>query len=184
LGFGIRQLLVVLSHHQPPPNKFGHRFRQPVAHRRGYNPSSLCDQPRPHSHKLRPRRRSRAECYRDRVAHPTAVAESRASPAYERVRALQGPLRLTESAPLRSVEPTPRSGIEPLAKIVSWATAGVDPAVMGSGPIPAFEWPSHVRLWRPDWLAGAAGFEPLHIRIGIRQDSQPGGRDSNLRISN
>ena len=35
-----------------------------------------------------------------------------------------------------------------------------------------------------DWLVGAAGFEPLHIRIGICQDSQPGGRDSNLRISN
>ncbi len=25
----------------------------------------------------------------------------------------------------------------PLARIASWATAGVDPAVMGSGPIPA-----------------------------------------------
>ena len=35
-----------------------------------------------------------------------------------------------------------------------------------------------------DWLVGAAGFEPLHIRIGICQDSQPGGRESNLRISN
>jgi hypothetical protein len=35
-----------------------------------------------------------------------------------------------------------------------------------------------------DWPVGAAGFEPLHIRIGICQDSQPGGRDSNLRISN
>ncbi len=32
-----------------------------------------------------------------------------------------------------------------------------------------------------DWPVGAAGLEPLHIRIGIRQDSQPGGRDSNLR---
>ena len=28
-------------------------------------------------------------------------------------------------------------GITPLARIVSWAQAGVDPAVMGSGPIPA-----------------------------------------------
>ncbi len=28
-------------------------------------------------------------------------------------------------------------GIKPLARIVSWATAGVDPAVMGTGPIPA-----------------------------------------------
>jgi len=27
--------------------------------------------------------------------------------------------------------------VEPLARIVSWATAGVDPAVMGTGPIPA-----------------------------------------------
>jgi acetyl-CoA C-acetyltransferase len=28
-------------------------------------------------------------------------------------------------------------GIKPLARIVSWATAGVDPAIMGTGPIPA-----------------------------------------------
>jgi acetyl-CoA C-acetyltransferase len=28
-------------------------------------------------------------------------------------------------------------GITPLARIVSWATAGVDPAMMGTGPIPA-----------------------------------------------
>ncbi len=32
-----------------------------------------------------------------------------------------------------------------------------------------------------DWPVGAAGFEPLHIRIGICQDSQPGVRDSNTR---
>jgi len=30
-----------------------------------------------------------------------------------------------------------RRGLKPLARIVSWAQAGVDPAVMGSGPIPA-----------------------------------------------
>jgi acetyl-CoA C-acetyltransferase len=30
-----------------------------------------------------------------------------------------------------------RRGIQPLARIVSWATAGVDPQVMGTGPIPA-----------------------------------------------
>ncbi|MDB5459646.1 MAG: acetyl-CoA acetyltransferase, partial [Caulobacteraceae bacterium] len=28
-------------------------------------------------------------------------------------------------------------GLKPLARIASWATAGVDPAVMGTGPIPA-----------------------------------------------
>ena len=30
-----------------------------------------------------------------------------------------------------------RRGIEPLARIVSWAHAGVDPSIMGTGPIPA-----------------------------------------------
>jgi acetyl-CoA C-acetyltransferase len=30
-----------------------------------------------------------------------------------------------------------RRGITPLARIAAWATAGVDPAVMGTGPIPA-----------------------------------------------
>jgi acetyl-CoA C-acetyltransferase len=30
-----------------------------------------------------------------------------------------------------------RRGLTPLARIVSWASAGVDPAIMGTGPIPA-----------------------------------------------
>ncbi|KZE30632.1 acetyl-CoA C-acetyltransferase [Chelatococcus daeguensis] len=30
-----------------------------------------------------------------------------------------------------------RRGLKPIARIASWATAGVEPAVMGSGPIPA-----------------------------------------------
>ncbi len=30
-----------------------------------------------------------------------------------------------------------RRGITPMARIASWATAGVDPAIMGTGPIPA-----------------------------------------------
>lgn len=30
-----------------------------------------------------------------------------------------------------------KRGIKPLGRIVSWATAGVDPAIMGTGPIPA-----------------------------------------------
>ena len=35
-------------------------------------------------------------------------------------------------------EPGPeRRGLTPLARIASWATAGVDPAIMGTGPIPA-----------------------------------------------
>ena len=30
-----------------------------------------------------------------------------------------------------------KKNLKPLAKIVSWATCGVDPSLMGSGPIPA-----------------------------------------------
>jgi acetyl-CoA C-acetyltransferase len=40
-----------------------------------------------------------------------------------------------------------RRKIAPLARIVSWATAGVDPAIMGSGPIPA----SRKALERAGW---------------------------------
>jgi len=38
-------------------------------------------------------------------------------------------------------------GLEPLGKIVSWAQAGVDPAVMGTGPIPA----SQLALEKAGW---------------------------------
>lgn len=38
---------------------------------------------------------------------------------------------------LMSEDEAKRRGIKPLARIVSWATAGVDPAIMGTGPIPA-----------------------------------------------
>ncbi|WP_020186903.1 acetyl-CoA C-acetyltransferase [Methylopila sp. 73B] len=40
-------------------------------------------------------------------------------------------------------------GLKPLARIVSWAQAGVDPAVMGSGPIPA----SRKALEKAGWSA-------------------------------
>jgi acetyl-CoA C-acetyltransferase len=36
-----------------------------------------------------------------------------------------------------TAEEAAKRGIEPMARIVSWATAGVDPAIMGTGPIPA-----------------------------------------------
>jgi acetyl-CoA C-acetyltransferase len=38
---------------------------------------------------------------------------------------------------LMSAKDAEKRGLEPLARIASWATAGVDPSVMGSGPIPA-----------------------------------------------
>lgn len=41
------------------------------------------------------------------------------------------------AALLMSEDEASRRGITPLARIVSWATAGVDPQIMGTGPIPA-----------------------------------------------
>jgi acetyl-CoA C-acetyltransferase len=38
---------------------------------------------------------------------------------------------------LMTADEAEKRGIEPLARIASWATAGVDPAIMGTGPIPA-----------------------------------------------
>lgn len=38
---------------------------------------------------------------------------------------------------LMTAEEAKRRGLKPLARIVSWAAAGVDPAIMGTGPIPA-----------------------------------------------
>ncbi|MDJ0862183.1 MAG: acetyl-CoA C-acetyltransferase [Gammaproteobacteria bacterium] len=43
-----------------------------------------------------------------------------------------------------------RRGLEPLARIAAWATAGVDPSVMGTGPIPA----SRQALERAGWSVG------------------------------
>ena len=48
---------------------------------------------------------------------------------------------------LMSAEEALRRGLEPLARIVSWAHAGVDPAIMGTGPIPA----SRKALERAGW---------------------------------
>jgi acetyl-CoA C-acetyltransferase len=50
---------------------------------------------------------------------------------------------------LMSAEEAQRRGVKPLARIVSWATAGVDPAIMGSGPIPA----SRLALKKAGWSA-------------------------------
>jgi acetyl-CoA C-acetyltransferase len=41
------------------------------------------------------------------------------------------------AAVLMSEQEAARRGITPMARIVSWATCGVDPAIMGTGPIPA-----------------------------------------------
>ena len=45
-----------------------------------------------------------------------------------------------------------KRGITPLARIVSWATAGVDPAMMGTGPIPASRKALEKAGWKVDDL--------------------------------
>ena len=45
-----------------------------------------------------------------------------------------------------------KRGVEPLARIVSWATAGVDPSIMGTGPIPASRRALEKARWSTDDL--------------------------------
>ena len=48
---------------------------------------------------------------------------------------------------LMSAAEAEKRGLEPLARIVSWAHAGVDPAIMGTGPIPS----SRAALKKAGW---------------------------------
>jgi acetyl-CoA C-acetyltransferase len=45
-----------------------------------------------------------------------------------------------------------RRGVTPMARIVSWATAGVDPSIMGTGPIPASRKALQKAGWTVDML--------------------------------
>jgi acetyl-CoA C-acetyltransferase len=51
---------------------------------------------------------------------------------------------------LMSAEEAKKRGIKPLAKVKAWATAGVDPAIMGTGPIPA----TRKALEKAGWKVG------------------------------
>jgi len=51
------------------------------------------------------------------------------------------------AAVLMSAEEAERRGVTPMGRVVSWATAGVDPAIMGTGPIPA----SRMALEKAGW---------------------------------
>jgi len=53
---------------------------------------------------------------------------------------------------LMSAKTANQRGAKPLARIVSWATAGVDPAIMGSGPIPASRMALKKAGWKVDDL--------------------------------
>ncbi|NGZ06446.1 MAG: acetyl-CoA C-acetyltransferase [Magnetococcales bacterium] len=48
---------------------------------------------------------------------------------------------------LMSAANAAKRGLQPLARIVSWATCGVDPAIMGTGPIPS----SRLALTKAGW---------------------------------
>ncbi|HYG88509.1 MAG TPA: acetyl-CoA C-acetyltransferase [Azospirillum sp.] len=48
---------------------------------------------------------------------------------------------------LMTADNAAKRGVTPLARIVAWATAGVDPAIMGTGPIPA----SRLALQKAGW---------------------------------
>ncbi len=50
---------------------------------------------------------------------------------------------------LMTAEAAAKRGLKPLARIAAWATAGVDPAIMGTGPIPA----SRLALKKAGWSA-------------------------------
>jgi acetyl-CoA C-acetyltransferase len=53
---------------------------------------------------------------------------------------------------LMSAEEAARRRVKPLARIVSWAHAGVDPAIMGTGPIPASRKALELAGWSIDDL--------------------------------
>ncbi|MBC7157688.1 MAG: acetyl-CoA C-acetyltransferase, partial [Rhodobacteraceae bacterium] len=53
---------------------------------------------------------------------------------------------------LMSADEAERRGLEPLARIASYATAGVDPAIMGVGPIHASRKALEKAGWRPEDL--------------------------------
>jgi acetyl-CoA C-acetyltransferase len=53
---------------------------------------------------------------------------------------------------LMTLSEASRRGLTPLARIASFATAGVDPAVMGTGPIPSSRKALERAGWKPDEL--------------------------------
>jgi acetyl-CoA C-acetyltransferase len=53
---------------------------------------------------------------------------------------------------LMSEKEAVRRGLKPMVRIVSWATAGVDPAIMGTGPIPASRKALEKAGWKADDL--------------------------------
>jgi acetyl-CoA C-acetyltransferase len=53
---------------------------------------------------------------------------------------------------LMTAKEAEKRGVKPLARIVSWAQAGVDPSIMGTGPIPASKKALEKAGWKPSDL--------------------------------
>ena len=53
---------------------------------------------------------------------------------------------------LMTAKEAEKRGVDPLARIASWATSGVDPAIMGTGPIPASKAALEKAGWKVDDL--------------------------------
>ncbi len=85
----------------------------------------------------------------DTDEHPrhgvTAEGLAKLRPAF----AKDGTVTAGSAVVLMTAEEAAKRSITPLATIVSWAQAGVDPAIMGSGPIPA----SRAALEKAGWSA-------------------------------
>jgi acetyl-CoA C-acetyltransferase len=78
---------------------------------------------------------------------------------------------------LTSLEQAKKKSIKPLAKIVSWASVGVDPSLMGLGPIEAVREATKKAKWRLDEIdlfeineAFAAQSIAVIRELGISQD--------------
>ena len=69
-------------------------------------------------------------------------------------------------AVLMSADEAAKRKITPLGRIVSWATAGVDPEVMGSGPIPA----SRKALEKAGWKVGDLDLVEAHGQFLAMRD--------------
>ena len=72
---------------------------------------------------------------------PLAEVKAKFSEMVDRVEQQHDRITVTRNgrpaAVLMSADEAKKRGIKPLAKIVSWATTGVDPAIMGIGPVTA-----------------------------------------------
>ena len=74
---------------------------------------------------------------------------------------------------LMTAENAAKRGVEPLARIVAWATSGVDPAIMGTGPIPASRKALEKAGWTREGPRARRGERGL-CRAGDRREPRAG----------